>query len=127
MLFFNRKSQSSKVDCFNSISNSTIFFSIHRLGYKVASHPWQTIILSLLLTLICSSGYFRFHSEKNPLKLWIPPGIYNMLLTKFYRNLITEILINFRIEIPARHRMAHEVFRRRFPFTKCINHSAGCT
>lgn len=34
----------------------------------------KTILLSLVFTLVCSSGYFRFHSEKNPLKLWIPPG-----------------------------------------------------
>lgn len=39
----------------------------------MALHPIKTILLSFLLTLICSSGYFKFHSEKNPLKLWIPP------------------------------------------------------
>lgn len=50
-----------------------------------------------------------------------------MLLPKCSRNRINKIEINFRIEIPSRHGMAHEVFRRRFSFTKRINHSAGCT
>lgn len=54
-----------------------IFFCLirFRLGYTVALYPWRTIFITLALTLACSLGYFQFRSEKNPIKLWIPPGI----------------------------------------------------
>lgn len=50
------------------------FFFTFRLGYKIATHPWNTIIVSFLLVLGCSVGVITFHNEKNPLKLWIPQG-----------------------------------------------------
>lgn len=48
-----------------------MFFSF-RLGFFIASHPWQTIITTILVVITLSLGFLRFHNEKNPLKLWIP-------------------------------------------------------
>ncbi|XP_031621793.1 patched domain-containing protein 3-like [Contarinia nasturtii] len=71
--------ESNSFDLLKACSNISSRFShaidrlFYRLGYTVASHPLKTIIFSFLITLICSLGYFKFYSEKNPLKLWIPP------------------------------------------------------
>ncbi|KAG4072065.1 hypothetical protein HA402_015564 [Bradysia odoriphaga] len=44
----------------------------YRIGITVATHPWNTIICSILLVICCIVGLLAFHKEKNPLKLWIP-------------------------------------------------------
>lgn len=44
-----------------------------RIGVFVARHPWRTIIATLTFVLISCVGLLRFHIEKNPLKLWVPP------------------------------------------------------
>lgn len=48
----------------------SVFF---RLGVLVARNPWITIITTLAFVLISCAGLLRFHIEKNPLKLWVPP------------------------------------------------------
>lgn len=45
----------------------------YRTGVFVARHPWKTIITTLLFVLLSCIGLLRFHIEKNPLKLWVPP------------------------------------------------------
>uniref|UniRef100_A0A1B0CNT4 Putative conserved plasma membrane protein n=1 Tax=Lutzomyia longipalpis TaxID=7200 RepID=A0A1B0CNT4_LUTLO len=42
------------------------------LGFLVASYPWRTIILTWVSVLLCSLGFIRFHTERDPMKLWIP-------------------------------------------------------
>jgi Niemann-Pick C1 protein len=46
--------------------------SVRRLGFKVAEHPWKTILLAWISVLICCSGFLNFRQEKDPLKLWVP-------------------------------------------------------
>ncbi|XP_075219371.1 patched domain-containing protein 3-like [Lycorma delicatula] len=48
-----------------------LFF--YHYGCAVGNHPWKFIIGSILLTVLFCLGLFRFHQEKHPLKLWIPP------------------------------------------------------
>lgn len=47
-------------------------FQFHRLGYNVARSPFKTIILSWLVTIACALGFFNFHQEREPIKLWVP-------------------------------------------------------
>lgn len=47
-----------------------IFFN---LGVTVARHPWKTIVGTLSFVLLSGAGLMRFHLEKNPINLWIPP------------------------------------------------------
>ncbi|XP_049870407.1 NPC intracellular cholesterol transporter 1-like [Pectinophora gossypiella] len=47
-----------------------IFFT---LGVIVARHPWRTIAITWTFLLLSCIGLMRFHIEKNPLKLWVPP------------------------------------------------------
>lgn len=43
-------------------------------GILVSKNPWTFIMFSFALTLACSIGLLNFRQEKNPMKLWIPPG-----------------------------------------------------
>ena len=43
-----------------------------RLGVWTASHPVPVILVSLLVTLIGSSGLYFIKTENNAIKLWIP-------------------------------------------------------
>lgn len=56
-------------------------FSFYRIGFTVATHPWNTIICSILLTICCAAGLLAFYKEKNPLNLWIPKGIILTIFT----------------------------------------------
>lgn len=47
-----------------------IFFN---LGVLVAKNPWKTVIITLSFVLFSCIGLFRFHIEKNPMNLWVPP------------------------------------------------------
>ncbi|XP_065087008.1 NPC intracellular cholesterol transporter 1-like [Ochlerotatus camptorhynchus] len=44
----------------------------YRLGRLIANHPLRTIIVSWLVVAVCGLGFFKFHHEKSPMKLWIP-------------------------------------------------------
>lgn len=44
----------------------------YRLGVHIANNPWRTIALSWLVVGLCGLGFFRFHQEKSPMKLWVP-------------------------------------------------------
>lgn len=59
----------------------SLFF---RIGVTVAIHPWKTIIASLLFVLLSCAGLLRFHLEKNPMKLWVPPESDFYLDTNWY-------------------------------------------
>ena len=43
-------------------------------GCFVARRPWAVIVISLIVTSICSIGFYKFTSETDPNKLWIPRG-----------------------------------------------------
>lgn len=47
-----------------------IFFN---LGILVAKHPWKTIILTFSFVFLSGIGLIKFHIEKNPMNLWVPP------------------------------------------------------
>ncbi|XP_075971511.1 patched domain-containing protein 3-like [Anticarsia gemmatalis] len=47
-----------------------IFF---HLGVLVARHPWKTVVLTLSFVILSCVGLLKFHIEKNPMNLWVPP------------------------------------------------------
>ncbi|CAB3239013.1 unnamed protein product [Arctia plantaginis] len=47
-----------------------IFF---KLGLLVAKHPWKTVTLTLCFVSLSCIGVLKFHIEKNPMNLWVPP------------------------------------------------------
>lgn len=51
-----------------------------RLGFWVAENPKKTILLSWLSVLVCCLGFYNFHQERDPLKLWVPEN------SKFLQN-----------------------------------------
>ncbi|XP_031837456.2 patched domain-containing protein 3 [Nomia melanderi] len=42
------------------------------LGLKIAERPLRWFVCSIVIVLISLSGLYRFHQEKNPVRLWIP-------------------------------------------------------
>lgn len=44
-----------------------------RLGLNISQRPIKWIIGISIVVLLCLGGLYRFHQEKNPLKLWVPP------------------------------------------------------
>ncbi|XP_066996696.1 patched domain-containing protein 3 isoform X2 [Anabrus simplex] len=46
----------------------------YRYGYAIGCHPWRFIIGCLSIVILSSLGILRFHQEKHPMRLWIPPG-----------------------------------------------------
>ncbi|KAF5282163.1 hypothetical protein FQR65_LT02860 [Abscondita terminalis] len=79
------------VKWYDRVSYSIVTFTeyfFYNLGFKVASRPWTTIGLSWVVVALAACGFFRFHQEKNPLKLWVPPQSTflhdtNWLMSKF--------------------------------------------
>jgi hypothetical protein len=45
---------------------------LFRRGYDIATRPMRYVIICLLLTVLCSFGFFRFRQEQQPVKLWLP-------------------------------------------------------
>ncbi|KAK0173536.1 hypothetical protein PV328_006715 [Microctonus aethiopoides] len=45
----------------------------YRLGLNISQRPIKWIIGISIVVLLCLGGLYRFHQEKNPLKLWVPP------------------------------------------------------
>ena len=60
--------------------NSSVFrlFVVYEffcsLGHKVGSHPKKTIAICWFFVFLSALGFLRFHQEKNPIKLWVPPN-----------------------------------------------------
>mmetsp|Transcript_16130 Transcript_16130/g.21333 ORF Transcript_16130/g.21333 Transcript_16130/m.21333 type:complete len:928 (+) Transcript_16130:228-3011(+) len=48
--------------------------SFYKWGLFVGNRPMLTIGISLLVMLICCSGFARFEQEGRPEKLWVPSG-----------------------------------------------------
>ncbi|XP_057666401.1 protein patched homolog 1-like isoform X1 [Diorhabda carinulata] len=46
----------------------------YNLGVIIGTHPKRTIIICWIVVILSALGFLRFRQEKNPLKLWIPPG-----------------------------------------------------
>ncbi|XP_050562223.1 protein patched homolog 1-like [Spodoptera frugiperda] len=44
-----------------------------KLGVAVARHPWKTVLFTFSFVLLSCIGLLRFHIEKNPMNLWVPP------------------------------------------------------
>lgn len=40
---------------------------------KVGSKPLTTIAICWSVVFLSAFGFLRFHQEKNPMKLWVPP------------------------------------------------------
>lgn len=54
--------------------NSKIQSWFYRQGLICARHPWSVIILGLLFVTLCSSGWYRFSIERDPINLWVSPS-----------------------------------------------------
>lgn len=101
-----------------------------RLGFVVSFNPVRTIIASILFTLICSSGFFYFRAEKNPLKLWIPQGMFVSRCDIPKIILVTKVLhFNcenvYRFQIFTRHRLGDENISGRIPRAAGTAYSRG--
>lgn len=141
--FSKNKMQMTTLNAFSSVF-------ISRLGFLVASHPYKTVSLTIVLTLIFASGCVKFHKEKNPLKLWIPQGKMEKMPDSVHQsldgrqNLIFffacidwidllkysfSIISTFcgRFKISTRHGMVDEIIWRRYAYAECFNYSARCT
>lgn len=68
---------------FNISTSENFSFNICRLGFNVAENPRKTIALSWLSVLICCLGFFNFHQERDPLKLWVPENSQFLKNTQF--------------------------------------------
>ncbi|CAB3372453.1 Hypothetical predicted protein [Cloeon dipterum] len=44
----------------------------YRRGYDIATRPGRYVTLCLLVTVLCSFGFFRFRQEQQPVNLWLP-------------------------------------------------------
>lgn len=69
-----------------------IFFSI---GVFVAKYPWRTVAVTWAFVLLSCGGLFKFHIEKNPMKLWVPPDSDFFYDTNWY---INNFGTNFRLQ-----------------------------
>ncbi|KAF5289919.1 hypothetical protein FQA39_LY14928 [Lamprigera yunnana] len=56
---------------YNIVTYTEHFF--YNLGLKVALQPWTTIVICWMVVFLMACGLIRFHQEKNPLHLWVPP------------------------------------------------------
>ncbi|KAJ3640245.1 hypothetical protein Zmor_003554 [Zophobas morio] len=56
-----------------TVVNSTEYV-FYCLGHKVGSHPKKTIAICWFFVFLSALGFLRFHQEKNPIKLWVPPN-----------------------------------------------------
>ena len=43
-------------------------------GCFVARHPWKVLLMSIIITSICSVGFINFTKVADPNKIWIPKG-----------------------------------------------------
>ena len=56
----------------NLVRPSFFLLSQCRWGLIVASHPLKVILVTILLTGICSGGFYYFRTEADAEKLWLP-------------------------------------------------------
>ena len=53
---------------------TTYFFSNYRFGLAVSKNPWLTILLSVILCIISTSGNIFWNENTNDAELWTPYG-----------------------------------------------------
>lgn len=58
----------------------------YKLGVLVATYPWVTVACSFAFVALSAIGLLRFHMEKNPMKLWVPPESDFFIDTEWYIN-----------------------------------------
>lgn len=61
---------------FNRITYRIVSFTetfYYKLGCKIATYPVRTIVICWAVVFLSLFGFLRFHQEKNPVKLWVPP------------------------------------------------------
>lgn len=86
----------------------TIFFV---LGVNIAKHPWRTILLTWTFVLLSCFGLWRFHIEKNPFKLWVPPDSDFFLDTNWYIDKFGTSVRFQKILVTADNVLDPEVFK----------------
>lgn len=63
-------------ELWEQISSSLVHFIegiFFKLGVLVANNPWKTVCYTFIFVALSSLGLLKFHMEKNPMKLWVPP------------------------------------------------------
>ncbi|RZC34597.1 patched domain-containing protein 3-like [Asbolus verrucosus] len=71
-------------------------YTFYSLGRKVGSNPKKAILFCWIFVFLSALGFLRFHHEKNPMKLWVPPN------TKFIRDtewLLQKFQIGYRPQV----------------------------
>ncbi|KAG6455397.1 NPC intracellular cholesterol transporter 1 [Manduca sexta] len=95
-----------------------LFFS---LGVNVARHPWKTIIGSLLFVCISTICLLRFHIERNPLNLWVPPDSDYYYDTNWYINTFGTGFRFQKVIVTADNVLEPDVLRTVYNITNAIN------
>ncbi|XP_017768460.1 PREDICTED: protein patched homolog 3-like [Nicrophorus vespilloides] len=57
---------------YSVVTYTELFF--YKLGIRIAKSPFITIALCWMFVILSAFGLFRFHQEKSPIKLWVPPN-----------------------------------------------------
>lgn len=80
------KSPQAVWETVSSISVNFVEKIFYSLGVIVANHPWKTVIITLTFVCLSCIGLLKFHTEKNPMKLWVPPDSDFYYDTNWYIN-----------------------------------------
>lgn len=119
-----KKSFKTPQQIWEAVSSKSVHFVediFFRLGVCVARNPWKTIVLTLLFVSVSCVGLLKFHIEKNPLKLWVPPESDYYFDTNWY---IDKFGTGFRFQnvlIVADNVLEPEVLKKIYDLTSEIN------
>ncbi|KAI9598766.1 patched family-domain-containing protein [Syncephalis fuscata] len=98
----------------------------YRLGVFCATHPYETILISLLFTGFCSLGWAHFKVDTSPEKLWVGPkstvakqkAFFDEHFSPFYRT--QQLIITSTDEANNRSVINEEAIRLLFRIEKAI-------
>lgn len=70
----NDSSEEKQEGCCRNLTNAinrTLENAFAKIGFVVATHPWKTILISLLVTGLCLIGVVEYEVENRGEKLWV--------------------------------------------------------
>ncbi|CAG4991956.1 unnamed protein product [Parnassius apollo] len=91
------------------------------LGVGIAKHPWRTIITAWVVVLLSCFGLLRFHIEKNPFKLWVPPDSDFFKDTNWYIDKFGTTFRFQKILVTADNVLEPELFKTYINITNEVN------
>lgn len=95
-----------------------VFFTI---GVLVARHPWRTIVLSWTFVLLSSIGLLKFYTEKNPMKLWVPPDSDFLHDTYWYMDTFGTVFRVQKVLLVSEDVLEPETLMRIYNITQKVN------